>query len=110
MCLFLCANLNAQQLLQPTIDRSWRRSLDLCVWHADDPNERFILMSNRSIVPARTSERAARPIRGNTIAIPPVASQRWPTVCDDLAENRDQAKKSFAHAWACLRRWLRGRL
>jgi hypothetical protein len=110
MCLFLCANLNAQQLLQPTIDRSWRRSLDLCVWHADDAKDGSVLMHDRPAAPASTSERLARPKGGNSIAIPPVARQRWPTIGDDLAENRNQAKESLAHAWARLRRWLRWRL
>jgi hypothetical protein len=110
MCLFLCANLTAQQLLQPTIDRSWRRSLNLCVWHADDPPEGSVLMSNRPAASLRVSERPAAPNRGNSIAVPPIAAQEWSTSSDESAELRDQATNALAEAWGRLRRWFRGRL
>jgi hypothetical protein len=106
MCLFLCANLNAQQLLQPTIDRSWRRSLDLCVWHADDADEISVSPRNRT-GPARISDGPALANCPESVARPSVADYEWScSEGDDSAEFWDQATKSFAQAWARVRRWL----
>jgi hypothetical protein len=110
MCLFLCANLTAQHLLQPTIDRSWRSSLKLCVWHADDEHGSFISQRNQTNAPARIAERLALPNCRKSIDILPVADQPCSTGADDSAELRDQATNALAEAWGRLRRWFRGRL
>jgi hypothetical protein len=100
MCLILCANSNAEKLLQPTIDRSWRHSLSLCVWHAE---------AAANNPPDNTAER--RVISGDTITTAnrrDMNHSRTATRICPSALEIEQVSNCFAEAWARFRRWFSG--
>ena len=100
MCLFLCANLNAEKLLQPAIDRTWRRSLELCVWHAEAAaNNPPDNAAERRVVTSDTITMANR--RGTK-------HSRTATMTHRSALEIEQVSNCFAEAWARFRRWFSG--
>jgi hypothetical protein len=111
MCLFLCANLNALQRMQPPVDRSLRSSLALCVWHEDDPLEldhieigeqiSHYAMGRRETLPDRS---ARRPNLSDHIQLRATGAIHRPTG----SFSEEKVPKSLSDALARLFRWLGG--
>jgi hypothetical protein len=109
MCLFICANSNAQDWLAATVDHGYRQALQICVWH---PTEKHKLNDAgyeehqwARRVPRRLGIHSGIPLEWQLLVR--AAARARHTISAGYDSPAEKAPNLFTEAWSVVWRWIR---